>query len=154
MTTSPPSGAEHIVLAFDRDETVDVNPHPEKQAVPLSWIQHLNEETHHEVWAIGNQKLKAEASVPGVREAVLELENEWYREFSETENDDEVDGWPRRARRVTMLSELFPDAEGYVVVDDKDLSYVEGWDHYYPWEFVEAVRDDRLRLDLPVETLT
>lgn len=154
MTTSPPSDAEYVVLAFDRDETVDVNPHSEKQAVPLSWIQHLNEETHHEVWAIGNQKLKAEAGVPGVREAVLELENEWYREFSETDNDDEVDGWPRRARRVTMLSELFPDAEGYVVVDDKDLSYVEGWDHYYPWEFVEAVHSDRLRLDVPVETLT
>jgi hypothetical protein len=117
MTTSPPCGAEHIVLAFDRDETVDVNPHPEKQAVPLSWIQHLNEETHHEVWA------------------VLELENEWFREFSETDNDDEVDGWPRRARRVTMLSELFPDAEGYVVVDDKDLSYVEGWDHFYRSNF-------------------
>ncbi|MFW6017468.1 MAG: adaptin protein [Halapricum sp.] len=139
----------YFVLAFDRDQTVDVNPPAEKDAVPLSWIKHWAEEADHEVWAIGNQKLKSEAGIPGVREAVMRLENEWHREFSEAENDKHVDGWPRRARRVEMLAELFPDADGYLVIDDKDLSYVEGWTHYFPWEFVDAVRGGELALDPP-----
>lgn len=29
-----------IVLAFDRDWTVDVNPHPNREAVPLEWVRH------------------------------------------------------------------------------------------------------------------
>ena len=140
---------EQLVLAFDRDETVDVNPPTDKEAVPLSWIKHWDTETNHEVWAIGNQKLKSEAGIPGVREAVLKLENEWYREFTETDDDDSVDGWPRRARRVEMLAELFPEADGYVVVDDKDLSYIDGWDHYYPWEFVKAVRAETVDFSVP-----
>jgi len=145
MSTTP----GQLILAFDRDQTVDVNPPANKEAVPLSWIEHWDAETDHEVWAIGNQELKSEAGIPGVREAVLELENEWYREFTETDDDDSVDGWPRRARRVEMLAELFPDADGYVVVDDKDLSYVDGWSHYFPWEFVDAVRTGALTLDVP-----
>lgn len=140
---------ERFILAFDRDETVDVNPPADRKAVPLSWIKHWDTETDHEVWAIGNQKLKSEAEIPGVREAVLALENEWYREFAETDDDDSVDGWPRRARRVEMLTELFPDASKYIVVDDKDLSYIDGWSHYFPWEFVETVRDGELTLDPP-----
>ncbi len=140
---------ERLILAFDRDETVDVNPPVDKEAVPLSWIKHWDSETDHEVWAIGNQKLKSEAEIPGVREAVLALENEWYREFTETDDDDSVDGWPRRARRVEMLAELFPDADAYIVVDDKDLSYVDGWSHYFPWEFVDAVRNGDFTLDPP-----
>lgn len=140
---------ERLILAFDRDETVDVNPPADKVAVPLSWIKHWDSETDHEVWAIGNQKLKSEAEIPGVREAVLALENEWYREFTETDDDDSVDGWPRRARRVEMLAELFSDADKYIVVDDKDLSYVDGWSHYFPWEFVDAVRNGELTLDPP-----
>lgn len=146
MTQS--TGEEFMVFAFDRDETVDVNPHPEKAAVPLAWLRYLNEETDHEVWATGNQKLKSEADIPGIREAVLRLENEWHREFRETETDENVDGWPRRARRVTMISDLFPEASGYIVIDDKDLSYIDGWDHYFPWEFVEAVREGRLDIDV------
>ena len=141
------------VFAFDRDETVDVNPPPEKEAVPLSWVRVLAHETDHEVWAIGNQQLKDEADIDGIREAVMESENEWHRAFEEAETDLEVDGWPRRGRRVTMLSDLFPDADAYVVVDDKDLSHVEGWTHYYPWEFVDAVRNGRLPVDVEAKLL-
>lgn len=31
-----------IVLAFDRDWTVDVNPHPNREAVPLDYVKHWN----------------------------------------------------------------------------------------------------------------
>jgi len=147
-------GEEYVVFAFDRDETVDVNPHPEEEAVPLSWVRTLAHETPHEVWAIGNQQLKDEADIDGIREAVMESENEWYRAFEEAETDLDVDGWPRRGRRVTMLSELFPDADAYIVVDDKDLSYVEGWTHYYPWEFVDAVRNGTLPVAVGAELLS
>ncbi|ESS10408.1 MAG: hypothetical protein A07HR60_02423 [uncultured archaeon A07HR60] len=45
------------VLAFDRDWTVDLNPHPRHNAVPLEWVRHWAQEKDHEVWAIGNQDL-------------------------------------------------------------------------------------------------
>ncbi|MCU4718926.1 adaptin protein [Halapricum hydrolyticum] len=141
----------YLVLAFDRDRTVDVNPPADRSAVPLSWIEHWANETDHEVWAIGNQRLKSEAGIPGVREAVMRLENEWYREFNETDDDEHVDGWPRRARRVEMLAELFPDADDYLVVDDKDLSYIEDWTHYYPWEFVDVVRSGDVDLEVTAD---
>ena len=49
------------VFAFDRDWTVDVNPHPNRQAVPLDWVRTLAHETAHPVYAIGNQDLADEA---------------------------------------------------------------------------------------------
>jgi hypothetical protein len=45
------------IFAFDRDETVDVNGGP----IPLGWVHWLARETHHEVWAVGNQLLVDEA---------------------------------------------------------------------------------------------
>jgi hypothetical protein len=60
-----------MVFAFDRDWTVDVNPHPQHEAVPLTWVRHLAHDTNHEVWAIGNQDLKDEADIPGI-EALAE----------------------------------------------------------------------------------
>lgn len=62
-----------IVFAFDRDQTVDVNPHAEKEAVPLEWVKHLATETEHEVWTIGNQTLTEEARIPGMNECVERL---------------------------------------------------------------------------------
>lgn len=49
------------VFAFDRDWTVDVNPRPNRQAVPLDWVRTLAHETVHPVYAIGNQDLADEA---------------------------------------------------------------------------------------------
>jgi len=46
-----------LVFAFDRDWTIDVNPHPRHDAVPLEWVRHLAHETPHAVYAIGNQTL-------------------------------------------------------------------------------------------------
>jgi len=34
-----------IVLAFDSDWTVDVNPHPNREAVPLEYVRYWNKET-------------------------------------------------------------------------------------------------------------
>lgn len=58
------------VLAFDRDWTVDVNPHPHRDAVPLEWVRHWAHEAGHEVWAIGNQDLVDEADIPGTVESI------------------------------------------------------------------------------------
>lgn len=125
------------VFAFDRDDTIDVNPHPrESPMVPLSWVTHLAHETHHEVWATGNQTLTMEADIPGVDEALNRLDR------------DPGDNLPMRRERVLMLGDLFPDANSYVVVDDVDLSHLDGWDHYYPWDFVEAVRAGDIGIDV------
>mgnify|MGYP000695154476 CR=1 FL=1 len=49
------------VLCFDRDYTVSVNPHPDRTAVPLSWVKYF---AHYrkdiDVWATGNQMLTEE----------------------------------------------------------------------------------------------
>jgi len=49
---------------------VDVNPHPQREAVPLEWVRYWAREADHEVWAIGNQDLVAEADIPGTVESI------------------------------------------------------------------------------------
>jgi len=66
-----------VVFAFDRDWTVDVNPHPRKEAVPLEWVRHLAHETDHPVYAIGNQALADEAAIPGVVDIVGQHPDDW-----------------------------------------------------------------------------
>jgi len=41
-----------------------------------------------------------------------------------------------------MLSEIYLNADRYVVVDDVDLSEIDGWEHYTSWEFVPKAWDD------------
>lgn len=119
------------VFAFDRDRTVDVNPPRGRRSVPLEWVTHLAHATEHEVWAIGNQRLKQEADIPGVAEAI--------------ERQPNLSGAPQAAvryerdRRVRMVGALFPEAETYIVVDDVNLKHLDGWIHYFPWDFVTAV---------------
>lgn len=137
------------VLAFDRDYTVDVNPHPhpDKPAVPLSWVRHLAHETGHVVFATGNQTLKSEAEIPGVAEIV-----HGHPEVDpETIRSDAFGGTVSRRRRIRYLGECYPDAETCIVVDDVDVSDVAGWTHYFPWAFVEAVRAGEVLagMDLP-----
>lgn len=118
-----------IVFAFDRDDTVDVNPHHRMEPmVPLSWVRYLAHETPHEVWATGNQALRGEADIPGVDEALARVEYE------------PIGVGLDRRERVHLLSALFPDADRHVVIDDVDLSHLDGWEHYFPWTFVEGVR--------------
>ena len=138
-----------IVLAFDRDWTVDVNPHPNREAVPLEYVRYWSEETPHEVWATGNQLLVDEAAIPGTVETVRRLKGDLslFGEYDETTG--RYANWPERATRLKMLEELFPEADQYIVVDDLDLSSVDNWDHYYAWDFMEALRSGEINLETP-----
>lgn len=130
------------VFAFDRDDAIDVNPHPRKSPmVPLEWVRYLAHETEHEVWATGNQALKGEADIPGKDEA-LEMLGEGASSIP-----------PMRRERVLMLSKIFPDADDYIVVDDVDLSHLKGWDHYFPWDFVEVVQQREIEIGLSEDLL-
>lgn len=139
------------VFAFDRDHTVDVSPHPERPVVPHRWVTHLACETEHEVWAIGNQDLKAEADIPGIQELVRRLDNEWYEKLGDQADEKWFEEWPTGEQRLRMIEELFPAADEYTVVDDADLSAVEGWSHYYAWDFVEAVLSGSVDVEFPGE---
>ncbi|MFC7233411.1 hypothetical protein ACFQMM_22375 [Saliphagus sp. GCM10025308] len=136
------------VLAFDRDWTVDVNPHPRREAVPLEWVQYWAHETSHEVWAVGNQVLVDEADIPGTIESVRRRDGH-LDALGEQGEYGYYEWWPEREERLRILAELFPDADEYVVVDDLDLSHVDGWDHYHAWDFVDLVRRGELGLSIP-----
>jgi len=139
------------VLAFDRDWTVDVNPHPRREAVPLEWVQYWAHETGHEVWAIGNQNLVEEADIPGTVESIRRRDGH-VDALGEQDEYGYYEWWPEREERLRILGELFPDAEGYIAVDDLDLGHVDGWEHYHAWDFVEHVRQGELGLSAPPST--
>ncbi|QSG02945.1 HEAT repeat domain-containing protein [Natranaeroarchaeum sulfidigenes] len=139
------------VLAFDRDWTVDLNPHPRREAVPLEWVRYWAHEANHEVWAIGNQDLVEEADIPGTVESIRRRDGH-VDALGEQDDYGEYEWWPERKERLRILAELFPDAEGYIVVDDLDLGHVDGWEHYHAWDFVEHVRQGQLGLSAPPST--
>lgn len=140
------------VLAFDRDWTVDVNPHPHQDPmVPLEWIRYWAHESPHNVWAIGNQDLIKEADIPGIVDLVR-LRDGDTSALGERDTHGYYDWWPYREHRLYILAELFPDAEAYIVVDDLDLTHVSGWNHFHAWEFVDAVRSNELALTVPGES--
>ncbi|MGZ0747317.1 HEAT repeat domain-containing protein [Haloparvum sp. AD34] len=136
------------VLAFDRDWTVDVNPHPRREAVPLEWVRYWAHEAGHEVWAIGNQNLVEEADIPGTVESIRQRDGH-VDALGEQDEYGYYEWWPEREERLRILAELFPDAEGYIAVDDLDLGHVDGWEHYHAWDFVEHVRHGELGLSVP-----
>jgi HEAT repeat protein len=127
------------VFAFDRDWTVDVNPHPQHEAVPLEWVRHLAHETDHAVYAIGNQDLADEAAIPGVVDIVGRHPDDWDEWLGGKQPDGHYERFPTRRERLALIADLHPGAEAYVVVDDLDLGDVDGWTHYHAWEFVPAV---------------
>jgi hypothetical protein len=138
-----------LVFAFDRDWTVDVNPHPHRAAVPLEWVRHLAHETDHAVYAIGNQLLANEAAVPGVVDIVGMHPDAWGEWLGEKQPDGHYERFPTRRERLALIEDLHPEAEGYIVVDDLDLSDVAGWNHYHAWDFVPAVRQGEIDSSLP-----
>ena len=139
------------VLAFDRDWTVDVNPHPRREAVPLEWVRYWAHEAGHEVWAIGNQDLVEEADIPGTVESIRRRDGH-VDVLGEQDEYGYYEWWPEREERLRILAELFPDAEEYIAVDDLDLGHVDGWEHYHAWDFVEHVRQGELGLSAPPAT--
>jgi len=138
-----------LVFAFDRDRTVDVNPHPRHDAVPLKWVRHLAHETPHAVYAIGNLKLAEEAAIPGVVNIVGRHPDSWDEWLGGKQPDGRYEQFPLRCERLSLIADLHPDADGYVVVDDLDLSDVDGWEHYHAWEFVPAAERGEIHPDLP-----
>jgi hypothetical protein len=138
-----------FVFAFDRDWTVDVNPHPQHDAVPLEWVRYIAHETEHRAYAIGNQMLAEEAAIPGVVDIVGRHADEWDQWLGEKQSDGYYEQFPTRRERLSLIADLHPDADGYVVVDDIDLSDVAGWDHYHAWEFVPAVEQGAIDPELP-----
>jgi hypothetical protein len=141
-----------VVFAFDRDWTVDVNPHPHHEAVPLEWVRHLAHETAHAVYAIGNQDLATEAAIPGVVDIVGRHSDDWDDWLGAKQPDGYYERFPLRRERLALIEDLHPEADRYVVVDDLDLRDVEGWDHFHAWEFVPAVEAGRIDSTLPWTT--
>lgn len=150
---------ERIVLCFDRDYTVSVNPHPDHRAVPIGWLQHWYHVEEIPVWATGNQHLKTEAEIPGIRDA----EHAWKEyitdgeeyEYENSQFEDYIK--PRRRDGLRLVQDVyeaaFPNEDfRFVVVDDVDVSDLssEGpWEHWLPWRFVEAVESGGFHLEEP-----
>lgn len=118
------------MFCFDRDRTVDTS---FRGPVPLRWVRQLAHETIHPVYAIGNQILKQEASIPGVDDM-----REKLGRSTASEPKRRHVRMPARRERVRLAEELHPDAREYIVVDDVDLSDMQGWTHYFPDDFVSA----------------
>ncbi|WP_193365032.1 adaptin protein [Natrinema altunense] len=146
-----------VVLCFDRDDTLSVNPHPDHRAVPIGWVQYWAHKTDIPVFASGNQHLRTEAEIPGISEAERvwqELDSERY-EYENSEFENFIK--PRRRDGLRLIQDLyetaFPDEDfRFVVVDDVDVSDLsdEGpWTHYFPWDFVEAVESGDFALEEP-----
>jgi len=138
-----------LVFAFDRDWTVDVNPHPRHGAIPLEWVRHLAHETPHAVYAIGNQTLAEEAAIPGVVNIVGRHPDDWDEWLGKKQPNGRYEQFPLRRERLSLIANLHPDADSYVVVDDLDLSDVDGWEHYHAWEFVSAVEQAEISIEVP-----
>lgn len=147
-----------VVLCFDRDDTLSVNPHPDHRAVPIGWVQFFAHQTDIPVWASGNQHLRVEAEIPGIREAEMAweeiLDNGEYN-YENSQFEDYIK--PRRRDGLRLVQDVyetaFPDEDfRFVVVDDADVSDLEDegpWTWYAPWEFVEAVEDGNFALEEP-----
>lgn len=138
-----------IVFAFDRDWTVDVNPHPDQESVPLEWVRHLAHKTRYPVYATGSRLLGEEADIPDVVDIVHRHPDDSERWLGEPTRGKTTEKVPNRSERLSLLADLHPSADRFIVVDDLDLSYVPDWEHYYPEEFVDAVRAGTLPLDPP-----
>lgn len=137
------------VFAFDRDWTVDVNPHPCGQSVPLEWVRHFAHETEHAVYAIRNQTIAEEAAIPGIVDIVGRHADAWDEWLGGKEPDGYYERFPTRRERLSPVADMHPDADGYVVVNDIDLSNVDGWKHYHAWDFVPAVERGGVNPALP-----
>lgn len=135
------------ILCFDRDQTVDVNPDPDLEPVPLSWVQFFAHKTDLHVWATGNQQLQIEAAIPTPYEArEILIDNGHKIRFMPG------GGNKYREDRLKILDRLYEemniDAE-FLVVDDARLSGFcnrnDGWDWCNSEEFVEGIES----IDVP-----
>ena len=143
-----------LVVCFDRDRTVSVNPspRPDERAVPLAWVKYL---AHDE-----------EAAIPGTAEAVACWKRLGVEDSVAGSSASEQQGYagldrepprPRRRDRLRLIADLYrhstpaegdSTAEGthhpvFVVIDDAGLKdmYEEGFEHFLPWVFCVLVEE-------------
>lgn len=136
------------VLCFDRDQTIDVNPPPNEEVVPLSWVQYFAHKTNDciDVWATGNRQLQIEAGIPTPYEAKQMLINKGYNITSSISL--------RRGGLDTieiLYSNIYSDIQ-FIVVDDENLntySNKELWVWYRPNEFYRDIESISENLDIP-----
>lgn len=156
------SGIE-TVLCFDRDLTIDVNFTTQNKGfipddgepVPLKWVKSwAHGYDHIDVWATGNQHLRKEAEIPGFEE-LHQVWNEYVGPdiVAKYEPAGANPYKPRRRRGLEMIKEFYDHCDGvdpdqFIVVDDVDVSDVDGYTHYFPWDFVDAVSEEETGLPL------
>ena len=109
----PRTLGENVLYCFDRDATVETG--IPRGPVPLSDVKNLEEE--NVVYATGNQRLRREAGIPGVK--------------------DIHNGHISRTQGISMVWQEECDCvDATVAIDDVDVSGVSDLDVYYePWEF-------------------
>ena len=155
------------LFSFDRDSTVAVQDDYPVPLIPVEWVSYLAHETEHIVWAHGNQKLKEEADIPGDEKALELYEEYWGNPIKHVEARErsEMEDWlvnpdegpdpdiitamarykedkterPSRDQRVRLIGNLHPECEKYISVDNRYLGYIEGWLHFFPWDFYRLI---------------
>ena len=112
---------ENVLYCFDRDATVETG--IPRGPVPLTDVKRLDEE--NVVYATGNQRLRKEAEIPGVK--------------------DLHDGHVSRTQGISMVWQEECDCvDATVAIDDVDVSDVSDLDVYYePWEFYLKTSESR-----------
>ncbi len=112
-------------FAFDRDDTVSTSRGP----VPIDLVRELSRK--HVVYAIGNQKLREEADIPGDEDlsGSFPIKNIFQRLTMS------------KPEKLERIKEKHPGCEKYIVVDDVDLRTPEGWNYFSPQEFVSKWPD-------------
>jgi len=117
----PRTLGENVLYCFDRDATVETG--IPRGPVPLADVESLEEK--NVVYATGNQRLRKEAGIPGVK--------------------DLHDGHVSRTQGISMVwQEECDRVDATVAIDDVDVSGVSDLDVYYePWEFYLKTSENR-----------
>ena len=109
----PRTLGENVLYCFDRDATVETG--IPRGPVSLQTVRRLAEE--NTVYATGNQRLREEADIPGVRD---------IQDSYVSRRDGISIVWQNESENVDTA----------VAIDDVDVSDVSDIDVYYePWEF-------------------
>lgn len=139
-----------ILLAFDRDETVETGnriPGP----ITISLIKKLHSRPFIDVWAIGNQRLVEEANIPGL----LSLAHQLSLTKDVVAGKPEIIGMrssPERnviakLVRLSFLGILYSPHKitQKIVIDDYSLTHnTSGFKHYYPQDFLNFINNKGL----------
>jgi hypothetical protein len=126
-------------LLLDRDQTMDCSTY-DPGPVPKRGVDKLKTT----VWATGNQRLKDELDIPGLVEA-----RHYWEELYQCDIETVYSSYggdritknghrkPSREEGVMTVRDLYDPQDRIVVVDDVDLSGIDGVEHYFPEEVVK-----------------